>query len=215
MRKSNKILLWGLIIASSMLLLQLLVLVVMNNEGLNLIDNGISSALAQNRVRFFDFFFVILSYLGETKTIAIFCIILLLLPNGKKLGVPVTILTISSGIINFLIKYLVLKTRPEGLFLTQSTLGYTFPTSYSFPSGHSQTANLFYFSTALLFSNRLKYNYQKNLLIFGTVIFCYLMSFGRIYLGVHFLSDVLAGICLMVAMISVSILIYPKYKLIN
>ena len=153
---------------------------------------------------------MIISYLGETKLIAIFCLLLLLLPNRKKLGLPVAILTTASALVNLIIKVIIMRARPDGYFLTEQILGYAMPTSYSFPSGHSQTANLFYFSLSFACLKYFGHQWQKNLLTIFVVVFCTLMCFARIYLGVHFFSDVVAGICLMISIISISIFIDKK-----
>jgi undecaprenyl-diphosphatase len=69
------------------------------------------------------------------------------------------------------------------------------PDKFSFPSGHTMTA----FSIALVLS----YFYPG---MEGTLFFLALsIAFSRIVLGMHFLSDVLAGIILGVALGCVSI----------
>ncbi|HAJ77726.1 MAG TPA: hypothetical protein DCO89_01480 [Clostridiales bacterium] len=196
-----------IIILSAIVFSFLLILVCTKNEGLNTFDNQISIFFYNHRVRFADYLFVILSYLGETPTIAVFCIILLILPSRKKLGIPVTILTFISAALNLIIKLTVVRARPEGYFLTEPTLFYSMPTSSSFPSGHSQTANVFYLSLAFLSFKYIKKDPIKILLTIFITLFCFFMSFARIYLGVHYFSDVWAGISLMVLILSSSILV--------
>ena len=192
---------------SGIIFIILLILVCTKNSGLNTFDNEIAIFFYNHRIRVFDYIFVMLSYLGETKTIAFFCLILLILPNRKKLGLPVAILTFISAILNLVIKLAVMRARPEGYFLTQPTIFYSMPTSYSFPSGHSQTANVFYLSFTLI---SLKFISRESIKVFLTILitlFCFFMSLSRIYLGVHFFSDVWAGISLMILIISASMLI--------
>lgn len=210
MRNSNYIKnFWNITIItlSSAVFMVLLILVCTKNEGLNTFDNQIANYFYNNRIRFADYVFVILSYLGSTETIALFCLILLILPNRKKIGIPVTILTFISAALNLIIKLIVMRVRPEGYFLTEPTLFYSMPTSYSFPSGHSQTANVFYLSLTFLSFKLIKKESIKMILTIIATIFCFFMSFARIYLGVHFFSDVWAGVSLMVLILSTSILI--------
>lgn len=210
MKQINKIALYLLITISLIMFSFFLVIIITKSNKLQLLDNVISTSIAGNRNRFFDYMFVIISYLGETKTIIVLCLILLLLPNRKKFGIPVTVAVVLSGIINFGIKYMVLRARPENLFLIDSTLNYQMPTSPSFPSGHSQTALVFYFSTFyLLLKNKSFFDSKTKRIILSIIViaFSLLMCFARIYLGVHFLSDVLAGLCLMIAIMSLFVLI--------
>lgn len=213
MTKSNKKTFVMILTLCTVIFAVVLFLVLTKNQYLQNFDNAISQNLKNNRLRFFDYFFVILSYMGETKIIAIICLILILLPNRKKLGIPITIFTILSACINFAIKYIVARTRPENLFLEQATLGYAFPTGYSFPSGHAQTSTVFYMSLALqLYKN---YCFSKSTKIITIVSFstlCLLICFGRIYLGVHFFSDVLSGILIATIILITSIIYKLPYK---
>ena len=210
MKTTNKIALYLLLTISLLSFLFFLVLVTIRVKGLVFLDNDILTTVANSRTRFFDYVFVIISYLGETKTIIVLCLILLLLPNRKKFGIPVTVAVVVSGLINYAIKYLVLRARPENLFLFDNTLNYQMPTSPSFPSGHSQTALVFYFSSFyLLLKNKSFFDSKAKRIILSIIVveFSLLMCFARIYLGVHFLSDVLAGLCLMIAIMSLFVLI--------
>ena len=211
MDKTKKLILWSIFAISIALFLQMFLLVSLNNPWITLIDNNISVFLSNHRVRFFDYVFVIISYLGETKVIFIFCILLALFSSRKDIGLPLTFITILSGAINLTIKIIVARTRPEGFFLTNNIVGYSLPDGYSFPSGHSQTANIFYFSLCLLTLKKLNSEKLKRFVLIFTSIFCFLMSFGRIYLGVHYFSDVFAGFCLMIAILSISILLYSTH----
>lgn len=185
---------------SLLLFLTLFLGVITKNSYIVQTDYAVSVLFFNNRTRLFDFLFVLISYLGETITIALFCLVLLLLPNRKQLGLPITILTIVSFAINFVLKMLVARQRPENMFLIQETLGYKMPDGFSFPSGHSQTSNIFYFALSFYVLNNLKKNWTKIFLIVLTVLFCFLMCIARIYLCVHFLSDVLCGISIMIAL---------------
>ena len=136
----------------------LALLVIFNNNWLIITDTNIASFFANNRQPFFDYAFVIASYIGKTVVIAVLCLLLLLLPNRKNLGIPVVIITVASALLNFLLKIIIARARPDGYFLTTNVLGYKMPTGYSV-----------------------------------AIALCLSICFARIYLAVHFLSDVLAG----------------------
>ena len=179
------------------LFLLILSLVVTKNDWLNGIDNSVANFFANNRIRIFDYFFVALSYFAGSKVIAIFCLILLALPNRKKIGIPVSIATGASAVVNLALKLSVKRPRPAGYFLTEPTLFYTMPSSFSFPSGHSQTAIVFFVMLFVCLKKLSRTSRSKTIFEYISIsIFCFLICFARIYLAVHFLSDVLAGLSL-------------------
>jgi membrane-associated phospholipid phosphatase len=69
----------------------------------------------------------------------------------------------------------------------------TLPT-YSFPSGHALAATVFYGMLACYLWPRTRGIAQRAALTAATVLMVALVAFSRIYLGVHFLSDVLAAV---------------------
>jgi membrane-associated phospholipid phosphatase len=67
-------------------------------------------------------------------------------------------------------------------------------TSSSFPSGHTAGATLFYGFLAAYMVWRMKNPLARVLVVLGCAVMVALVGFSRIYLGVHYLSDVLAAI---------------------
>lgn len=65
--------------------------------------------------------------------------------------------------------------------------------TYSFPSGHALVSLAVYGSIALVLARRLPTRGERVLLLAGAGILVLAIGFSRLYLGVHFLSDVLAG----------------------
>lgn len=65
--------------------------------------------------------------------------------------------------------------------------------TFSFPSGHSLVSLAVYGSIALLLAQQVRRPAWRILLFAGTVLLVLAIGFSRLYLGVHFLSDVLAG----------------------
>ena len=90
------------------------------------------------------------------------------------------------------VKHLVNRPRPD---ISQMRLeGIKVPTSPSFPSGHTFSASALYPGIALImvrFSSSMPLKIALPLL--GTVL-ALLVGYTRLYLGVHFFSDVVAGL---------------------
>ncbi|RAU81562.1 phosphatase PAP2 family protein [Pontibacter arcticus] len=77
--------------------------------------------------------------------------------------------------------------------------------NYSFPSGHATTSMALYGMLAYFLMRRLKKGVQRRLVLAAAVILILLVGLSRIYLGVHFLSDVLAGYLLGILWLMVGI----------
>ena len=215
MNKAKKMSTVLCLLVSLLVFTTLFALIITKNETILKIDNSVAQMFFDARTRLLDYLFVIVSYMGETITIVVLCVILLLLPNRKQVGLPVVMLTVVSLVVNFVLKMIIARQRPENLFLMQDTLGYKMPDGYSFPSGHAQTANIFYFALSFSVLNTLKKKWARRLLMTFAIFFCLLMCLARIYLCVHFLTDVICGLCIMIAIFCIYILIQKHFLKIN
>ncbi len=111
---------------------------------------------------------------------AVFCVN----KKTRRIGVLSFLGLAGSLIINIVIlKNLVARTRPYET-LSQVKLLIEAQNDYSFPSGH--TASSFVVASVIFFSTRKKYGIP-------CMLFAGLMGFTRLYVGVHYPSDVLAG----------------------
>jgi membrane-associated phospholipid phosphatase len=90
-------------------------------------------------------------------------------------------------------------------------LAYVHLDTYSFPSGHAAGSAGIY---AILFylAARRQPRGRKLLLAFAYVVLIGLIAFSRLYLEVHYLSDVLAGITLGIAWAAACLFIYEKTR---
>jgi undecaprenyl-diphosphatase len=68
------------------------------------------------------------------------------------------------------------------------------PDSYSFPSGHAMAASALYVTLALIAAAAERRTGPRRLLIASGVAVALLVAWSRVYLGVHYLSDVIGGL---------------------
>lgn len=150
-------------------------------------DFSILNYLQEHRTAFGDTVMPLITYLGNAGAIWIVLgAVLCFFPKYRKAGITVlTALVLTLIVCNLCLKPLVARERPfivnPGVELLISA-----PTDYSFPSGH--TASSFAAAFALLFS--------KNKLWCPSMVLAALIAFSRLYLYVHYPSDVFAGIFL-------------------
>lgn len=88
---------------------------------------------------------------------------------------------------------------------------------FSFPSGHATTAIVLYGLLAYFLYQHYQVHAQRKLLLWLAAILILLIGFSRIYLGVHYLSDVLAGfmlgaLWLLVGISLVEVMMYRKKR---
>lgn len=115
---------------------------------------------------------------------------------------------IVSTIFNVVIKNIMMVPRPNILRLTEET-------GYSFPSGHSMASVAFYgFVIYLILSSEMN-KYLKIVLSTLFVILILVIGFSRIYLGVHNVSDVIAGHAISTGLLLADIMILKKRGLVK
>lgn len=130
------------------------------------------------------------SFLGSTLFLTIFgisVIIALYLRKHRRGAILFTITTIGASLLLVLLKLAFKRVRPEPFFET------VLPASYSFPSGHSLASFCFYGALAVILTDRANKLWQQIIIWISAIIMILLIGISRIYLGVHYPSDVVAG----------------------
>jgi undecaprenyl-diphosphatase len=97
------------------------------------------------------------------------------------------IAVLGAELLDQLLKLLFHRTRPVAFF------GLAEPMGYSFPSGHSLVSCVFFGVLAAFAAMRTESRARRWLYYGAAALLIGAIGFSRIYLGVHYLSDVLAG----------------------
>ncbi len=143
----------------------------------------------------------VITYMGNWQTVTLICCLFLLIPKVRfYIGLPISFTAILCTIIYKALKVSFQRARPDiTLHLIQQG-------GYSFPSGHSFTNFVFYGLLIFLIRQKLKNKTIANTVTVLLSLLIFLIGFSRIYLGVHYPTDVLGGwalgLCLLMILIS-------------
>jgi undecaprenyl-diphosphatase len=94
--------------------------------------------------------------------------------------------TLGSYILNFILKQIFHRTRPIEYFLVKQG-------GLSFPSGHSMVTMSLYSTIAFLLAKKVKDKGKRRLIYTISFVMICLMGISRIYLGVHWPTDIIGG----------------------
>jgi undecaprenyl-diphosphatase len=109
--------------------------------------------------------------------------------RGWRRGAALVAVTLGGAVaLNTGLKTLFARTRPQAFFDY-----YPAPESYSFPSGHALFATCFFGGVAVLMAHRVESRVGQILIWLVALVLIVLISVSRIYLGVHYPTDVIGG----------------------
>lgn len=180
--------------AATILFFFLLIGVVLRLNYISIIDDTIINGIVPIRSHFFNSFFIKLTNsLNPIPTVIIALILSLVLQLWQhKIRITLFFLlnnTLIAGGINNLVKNLVNRPRPTVHHLVLAG-------SSSFPSGHAMTAMLLGGSLIVILNLLVKNKNIRYLLTGLIIIWIFLIGFSRVYVHVHYPTDVIAGWCL-------------------
>ncbi len=163
---------------------------VVSNKFLTFIDQWVLDHTLYFRTETLSKMMIFVTHFGEWVTIAIASTIIISLLLTKKLYAVIIgyiIAVAGGGGLDYILKQAVQRTRP----ISNSTL--VMVKGFSFPSGHAMLSMVFYGMVSYFIIRQIKQWKFRMLvvIIMGFIIF--LIGFSRIYLQVHYFSDVIAG----------------------
>ena len=151
-------------------------------------------------------FVKIITNLGGAIILIFLSISSLIFIKNKKIGFCIILNLVFVTLLNLIIKNILQRERPTGFRLIEEG-------GYSFPSGHSMASMAFY---GLIILYVYKYIENKYIKFFAISFFSILIlgiGISRIYLGVHYTTDVLAGFLLSISYLIVYTSASKKYIL--
>ncbi len=162
-----------------------------------LIDKQIYTIITHFRFPLLTSFMIFLNHTVILFIISTTLIISLAYYRKNKNLILLIISFLFSLLLSEILKYIFMRPRPQLMLIKE--------TSPSFPSNHSTIV----FSTVPII-NKIFLNFR---IIW--VIFAFLIAFSRLYLGVHYLSDIIAGSLLGYSISNLVLYLEGKYKILN
>lgn len=173
----------GLIILSLLFILMIIALKLNHLDGM---DNRAFELLDQIRTVRMTNFFRVVTLFGNYIAVLIISMSLTLLFKNKKDKLLFIINVLSVGALSQILKFIFARPRPE---ITD-----IYRTSYSFPSAHTMLAlGVYGFLIYMIYTKKDWSKKVKYALTTMLIIIVILVGISRVYLGYHFISDVIAA----------------------
>lgn len=163
---------------------------------------GFESPLLTDIMKFFTF-------IGSTVSVAVLAVIALfflyiVLGHRSEL-ILLTASVLGSNLLFITLKLFFQRARPDFYRLIEVS-------GYSFPSGHATNACTLYGILAFLLWRHIPTQLGRTVLIISSIIMIFTIGTSRIYLGVHYPSDIIGGYCVSIFWLTTLIWFYQQYK---
>ncbi len=179
-------------IISFLFFLIITILVLINK--VNSLDESIYHFIMNYRSKVLDNFFVIITeFANPIPVIIIFTMLVIALKRKEEIILSVNLLTTLTT--NQLLKRIIMRPRPDHLRIVKES-------GFSYPSGHAMMSLCLYGTLIYLIIKRMKNKKIKILLISLLSLLILLIGFSRIYVGVHYPTDVIGGYFLTIAIVT-------------
>jgi len=150
-------------------------------------DQIILNFFISHRTDWFTFMMLIVTYSGSyivVSGLTLLSVISFYIHKHSQRILPFLLTVGGSALTTYLLKYIVDRARPLGAIYTEL--------SPSFPSGHATSAMALYGFIIYVVWKHDTHPLRNPFIIFLTILIL-LIGLSRLYLGVHYLSDVLVG----------------------
>ncbi len=159
---------------------------VYNNDIMN-IDVFMHDLVVNNlRSDYLTFIMLFITNFCNPIILLLLSLIILIFSKDKKMGLIILINLFVSILLNLIFKGIIQRDRPLEDFLIEES-------GYSFPSGHSMVSMAYYGLLMYFVFKKVDDKEIKYIIMFLLGFLILLIGFSRIYLGVHYASDVIGG----------------------
>ena len=162
-------------------------------------DDAIYEFIYQNHNEGLDFFFTHFTHIGDTIPVVIIALVIVCFLKSQKDRLHLVVALLTTVGVNQILKHVIARPRPpmERRLITQG--------GYSYPSGHSMVSLCVYGILLYFTVTKVKNKKLKVLLSVLLTIMILLIGISRIYVGVHYPSDVIGGYLLTIVILITTI----------
>jgi len=186
------------------IIIYLIIMIMVIFNKLSFLDTYIYKIIYGLRNAFWDFIFINITKMGNITIILIIVIALLLKINRKNQEI-LSLTVILTVLSNQLIKLIVKRPRPNHIRLIRQA-------GYSFPSGHSMISIAVYGFLLYYIQKKYKKKYSKVIISTILVLLIIMIGISRVYVGVHYPSDIVGGYFLSIYILKMVIYFSRKNK---
>ena len=168
------------------------------------VDEGVQAFILHIRNSKLTNVFTVITNIGGAYALLSISVLLLLIKRDKKISLMIAINLAMVFITSQIFKFIFRRSRPAEIFLVNAT-------GYSYPSGHMMVSSAFYFYILYLINKKVKNKIIKAIIFIFTVLLVFLIGFSRIYLGVHYTTDIIGGLILAILYLMIYIKSTEKF----
>lgn len=169
------------------------------------VDSAVNIFMSQIQIDFFISVSKTVAFLFDTLSMTIISLILsayIWIKFSKRDGIFIAFTMLISGAFIYVLKDFIQRARPVDALISES--------SFAFPSGHAVTAVVFFgLLIYLAFKEKSKVKTRISLISASMIVF---ICFTRLYLNVHWLTDVVGGVALGIFILTGCILLKERLK---
>ena len=194
---------WKPIIFAISIIIFLFFVKLLLGEQIKVFDDAVYSVISKLRCEPLTYFFRFISFLCSTWFLIFITVFIMAFSKNKKNALYIGLNVLLCFLLNQTFKFIFARTRPIDINLIVEN-------GYSFPSGHSMVSLAFYgFFIYIIAHKKMK---KKKKIFYSSLLalLTLLIGISRIYLGVHYASDVIAGFALSMAYLIIFIIIFYK-----